>query len=272
MAAPTYHTRAFVLKKTKLGETDLIVNLLAEDGSLLRGVAKGARKPKSPFSGRLELFCEANLLMVKGKSLDIVSEASPKNLHGALRDDVVRSAAASCAAELLGHLCQEDLPNPRNFALMEAFLDALEAAPEDRSPFLTAAVLLKAMAVAGFRPIVDTCLACGESVLADAAGNETAMISYSFADGGPVCEDCASFASTVRLPRPLLSWVDTLLRTPFAAIATQEPDADVAISLVQFADAFVQAHIGSRLKSLSFFQTVTIPLIFPCETRTSPLQ
>ena len=98
MAAPTYHTRAFVLKKTKLGETDLIVNLLAEDGSLLRGVAKGARKPKSSFSGRLELFCEANLLMVKGKSLDIVSEASPKNLHGSLRDDVVRSAAASCAA------------------------------------------------------------------------------------------------------------------------------------------------------------------------------
>ena len=48
MASPrTYRTRAIVLDKTKLGESDLILELLAENGSLVRAVAKGARKPGS---------------------------------------------------------------------------------------------------------------------------------------------------------------------------------------------------------------------------------
>ena len=56
MAARTYTARAIVLRKTKLGESDLVVTLLAEDGSQVRAVAKGARKPSSPFAARLELY------------------------------------------------------------------------------------------------------------------------------------------------------------------------------------------------------------------------
>ena len=55
MASATYTARAIVLRKTKLGESDLIVTLLAQDGSQARAVAKGARKPSSPFAARLEL-------------------------------------------------------------------------------------------------------------------------------------------------------------------------------------------------------------------------
>ena len=51
---PTYDARAIVLRKTKLGESDLIVTLLAQDGSQARAVAKGARKPARPFAARLE--------------------------------------------------------------------------------------------------------------------------------------------------------------------------------------------------------------------------
>lgn len=45
MASPTYRCNALVLKKTKLGESDLILTCLKDDGSQLRAVAKGARKP-----------------------------------------------------------------------------------------------------------------------------------------------------------------------------------------------------------------------------------
>ena len=56
MAADTYSLQALVLRKTKLGETDLIVTLLAQDGRQVRAVAKGARKPNSSFASRLEIF------------------------------------------------------------------------------------------------------------------------------------------------------------------------------------------------------------------------
>ena len=52
MGERTRNDRVVVLRKTKLGESDLILTLLSSDGSQIRAVAKGARKPKSPFSTR----------------------------------------------------------------------------------------------------------------------------------------------------------------------------------------------------------------------------
>ena len=72
MAQPTYTERALVLRRTKLGESDLILTMLADDGSLAKAVAKGARKPKSSFAARTEPLCVADLLCARGRSLDIV--------------------------------------------------------------------------------------------------------------------------------------------------------------------------------------------------------
>ena len=73
---PSYRAHALVLRKTKLGETDAIVTLLAEDGRELRAVAKGLRKPGSKLGGVLEPFTEVSLLLHTGRSLDVVSEAA----------------------------------------------------------------------------------------------------------------------------------------------------------------------------------------------------
>ena len=59
MAQPTYSLRALVLRRTKLGESDLILTLLSEDGSQKRAVAKGARRPKSSFAARTEPFASS---------------------------------------------------------------------------------------------------------------------------------------------------------------------------------------------------------------------
>ena len=101
MARPTYTARVIVVRKTKLGESDLILTLLAEDGSQLRAVAKGARKPKSSFASRLELFSVADVLCAKGRSLDVVSEARLVEGNAALRGDIERISAAAPIAELV---------------------------------------------------------------------------------------------------------------------------------------------------------------------------
>ena len=71
----TYHARACVLDRTKLGETDLILTLLGSNGAQLRAVAKGARKPGGKLAGKVQLFCECDLLLACGKNLDVVAEA-----------------------------------------------------------------------------------------------------------------------------------------------------------------------------------------------------
>ena len=100
MSQPTYDARAIVLRKTKLGESDLILTLLAEDGSQMRAVAKGARKPASSFAARLELYSVVDLLVARGRSLDIVKEARLVAAHDAMRCNLEASAAAAPVAGL----------------------------------------------------------------------------------------------------------------------------------------------------------------------------
>ena len=100
MAQPTYSADAIVLKKTKLGEADLILTMIARDGSQLRAVAKGARKPGGAFAGKLEVCNRVHLLCSQGRSLDIVKEARLDAARPALAADAERAACAACAAEL----------------------------------------------------------------------------------------------------------------------------------------------------------------------------
>ena len=72
---PAYPLRAIVLRKTKLGETDVILDLLAGDGRIVRAVAKGLRKPGSKFGGRLEPYSDVELLLHTGRTFEVIAEA-----------------------------------------------------------------------------------------------------------------------------------------------------------------------------------------------------
>lgn len=178
MARPTYRARVLVIRKTKLGETDLILTMLAEDGSQLRAVAKGARKPSGAFASRLELFCEADVLLVRGKSLDIVKEARLICGNAQVRESLERASAASVMVELLDRATQPDLPSPKLFPMTHAALAALAAANVAHAPAICAAHLLKTFAFAGVRPTLAECSLCGEPL---AAGEERSVA----AGGGP---------------------------------------------------------------------------------------
>lgn len=152
MAQPTYSLRALVLRRTKLGESDLILTLLSEDGSQKRAVAKGARRPKSSFAARTEPFCVIDALCATGRSLDILKEARLVAAHDALRCNLEASAAAAPVAELLARMSQRDLANPRLFQSAMRMLDAMDGADDSHRAALSAAELLKILAFSGLRP------------------------------------------------------------------------------------------------------------------------
>ena len=118
----TYRIEALVLRKTKLKESDLIVTLLAEDGSLVRAVAHGARKPQSPFASRLEPCAVVDVLLARGRSLDVAKEARFVAPNAAVRADFDVSAAALPLVELAGKVAEVGLENPRLFQCAVAAL------------------------------------------------------------------------------------------------------------------------------------------------------
>lgn len=260
MASPTYAVRALVLRKTKLGEGDLIVSLLAEDGSARRVVAKGARKPSSAFSSRLELCSEVDLLCAKGRSLDVVKEARLVDAHATLRGDLERSAAAACMCELLERTVQDELVIERLFPMTSAALTALEEAPAASAAAITAAHLLKTLAFIGFRPSFDRCVGCGAPVSLEAPA-----MPFSALEGGVVCPACARELQTVRASGPALAFALGLLRARFADLATEGASARANVEVLHLIDALVVAHVGARLKSLRFFLTAGLDLDVPAK-------
>ncbi len=207
MASKTYSLHALVLRRTKLGESDVICTLLAENGSQVRAIAKGARKPSSPFSSRLEVYAVCDLLLSQGRSLDIVKEARLVQGNAHLRNDISLMQAAAPIVELLDRATQAGLQDERLFPMSCAALSALGGAACPH-PLITSAQLLKSLAVLGFRPRLDACVSCGKALRLP-GGSET--VPFSVLEGGVLCSACAPSFEAMRVEGSLLAWLHSLL-------------------------------------------------------------
>jgi len=243
---PSYRVRAVSLKKTKLGETDLIVTMLAADGCQVRAVAKGARKPGSRFGGRVEPFIVADFMLHTGRSLDVVTDAEIVASHAALREDYDRSTAASVVADVLDKISVECQVEDRLFALTEATLDAMDTAEGDALLALVVAFLLKSMAMHGYRPQFRSCAACG----ATSAG----ATRFSLELGGPLCEACCgSGPDHVTLTPTAREALATLMGATMAEVGEIGIPREVLAEAFAVMRAFVVYHVPARLKALGMY-------------------
>ncbi len=242
---PSYQATSLVLRKTKLGETDAILTLLAEDGHQIRAVAKGVRKPGSRFGGRLEPFNAVDLLLHTGRSLDVITEAETVRAHSALREDFDRSSAASVVVDVLDKISLEGQTEDRLFGLGDATLTALEEAEVDRLPQLVCAFLVKAMAMHGYRPELESCASCAAS----AEGGR----SFSLNAGGIVCPDCDGGESAVAFSEAGRSLLLRLLGARMGEVAAHEEDAATVGDTLRLLRGFVAYHVPARMKALDMY-------------------
>jgi DNA repair protein RecO (recombination protein O) len=171
-----YHDRGVVLRTHKLGEADRIVVLLTRGHGKVRAVAKGVRKTKSRFGGRLEPPGHVDLLLYEGRGdLDIVSQAESVDAFRALRDDLDRLGRAVAMLEAADQLALEREANPR---LHDLLVGALRTLARRDAPLVVPGFLLKALALEGFRPQVEACVACGD---------EGPLVSWALEEGGLRC-------------------------------------------------------------------------------------
>ena len=251
MAQATYHRRVLVLRKTKLGESDLILSLLDEEGRQIRAVAKGARKPTSSFASRLELFSCCDVLLVKGKSLDIVKEAKLVASHGQVRSDLVKSTGAAVVCELLGKSTESGLDNPRLFPMANAYLATLcesEVGGDRTAALLTVACLAKIVAQLGFRPCLDSCVECGLPL----AGRESRAL-MSYVEGGRLCPECFASASCFQVSGLCLDWLDSLVTLRFSEVASLQElgaDAQTLRDCLQVLSSWVSGQMSIHLNGM----------------------
>jgi len=177
-------TEAIVLRSIRYGEADRILHLYSREHGRLGAIAKGARKPKSRFGGRLEPFFRLDLMLHEGRSdLHTVTGVSTVDGYPRLRSDGAAIGAGARGCDAVLRLLDSGDPNPPAYNLLCRYLELLDTPGNPRSASLEVALAfrLKLALVAGFAPELASCARCGEG---------EHLAGFSGAAGGVVCSAC----------------------------------------------------------------------------------
>jgi DNA repair protein RecO (recombination protein O) len=208
----TYKTEAVVLRSFRLGEADRVLHLYTLDRGRVGAVAKGIRKTKSRFGGRLEPLSHVELVLHQGSSdLHTVTGVELVDSHHEGREDPYRLGVGYVGLEAMLRLFPEQERNDRAFTALTRFLERLDVIPPDATsrPALDPLALsfqLKLLWLAGYLPHLDSCVECGA---------EDDLVGYLPAAGGAVCRGCA-VDGTIALSPDGLQAIRVLVHTPLA--------------------------------------------------------
>jgi DNA repair protein RecO (recombination protein O) len=122
-------TEAILIRKRKLSDTSLIVSWCTESFGCVQTVAKGARRPKSPFAGKLDLFFEAEISVVRSRKSDLhtLAEVVLKNPFPGIRSNYLRTQSAAYFVELIEICTERDHREPELFELLRRAFGYLDA-------------------------------------------------------------------------------------------------------------------------------------------------
>src|SRR5207248_9659231 len=186
----TYKTEAVVLRSFRLGEADRVLHLYTLDRGRVGAVAKGIRRTKSRYGGRLEPLSHVEILLHQGAGeLQTVTGVELLQSHRSAREDAYRLSLGLIGLEAMLRLFTEQEANPRAFRALTRFLDLLDALPSPADPKARTALdplglsfQLKLLWLSGYLPHVTSCAECGA---------EEGLIGYSPRAGGAVCRSCS---------------------------------------------------------------------------------
>ena len=155
-----------ILRIRPLTETSLIVHWLTPDLGRTATVAKGARRPKSPFRGKLDLFFFADFSFQRSRRSELhnLREVVLRETNGALRREMVYLQQASYCAALIEQTTETETPLPEIFQLMSDLLACLASQPPQ--PQTIFAFEIKLLAELGMKPdFTETKLSAGAKLI-----------------------------------------------------------------------------------------------------------
>ncbi|RDI75079.1 reco: DNA repair protein RecO [Gaiella occulta] len=236
-----------MLRSFRLGEADRVLHVYTLERGRVGAVAKGVRKTKSRFGGRLEPFSHVELVLHQGRGdLDTVTGASLLRSHDRVRSEPYRLQVGTIGLEAMLRLFTEQEANERAFTALTRFLDALEAVPASAGAraALEPVVLsfqLKLLWVSGYMPHLGSCVECGEE--------DAPLVAFLPSAGGVLCAACDG--GGIPLSPDGLHGIRTLLHTPIADAPAAELGERARRDTLAVVTGSYEHHGGFRLKTVS---------------------
>ncbi len=241
----TLKTEAIVLRTIRYGEADRVLHLYAPDHGRLGAIAKGVRRARSRFGGRLEPFFKLQLVLHVGRG-DLYTVTSAETIDGypRLRENGAALDGAARACEAVARLFGDGDAHPGVYHLLSNQLQLMESDTSRATRANALAFRAKLLLAAGFAPQLAGCASCGE---------REHLTGYSGAAGGVVCSACE--ASSFVLDEEAHEFLVQALGRPLASAPTASERA-----LRQAERALTETlehHAGVSLRPVRSFSTGT---------------
>jgi DNA repair protein RecO (recombination protein O) len=175
-------TEAIVLRSIRYGEADRVLHLYSERHGRLGAMAKGVRRVRSRFGGRLEPLSRVELVLHRGRGeLCTVTSAETVDAHPSLRERRAALERAGQACDAVLRLLDSEEANRPAYNLLCRELKLLDTEPAAAVRAQALAFRIKLLLAAGFAPELSACASCGE---------REHLRAFSASAGGVVCPGC----------------------------------------------------------------------------------
>lgn len=221
----TLKTEAIVLRKLRYGEADSILHLFTREQGRVGAIAKGVRRSRSRFGGRLEPFFRLELMLHEGRG-DLATVTAAETLDGYphLRERAASLNAAGKVADFVLRLLDGRERNEPAYNLLVNMLSLLDEDPAAARREVSLAFRAKMLLAAGFSPELGNCVQCGAT---------EGIVAFSPSAGGVVCRDCRE-PGDFEFSRAAHEFLSLAIGTPLAqapeASAEELREVDRAIS------------------------------------------
>ena len=265
MTSKLYRDTGIVLRTYKLGEADRIVVFLTQEHGKVRAIAKGVRKTRSKFGGRLEPLSCVQLQLHRGRDLDIINQVETVDANKEVFGDLDSMTEAYAILEAVDQLVPDREPVPQIYKMLAGARRTMLTRP---SSIVVPAFLWKLLAAEGLRPQLDSCVVCDDATTAPTfshAEQSTArsVDTRTFFDislGGVICRSCGAGSGTP-VSAAALSLMRRILGGSLNEVLDDAHDPEsrrlgdpVVNEVLTLATSAFEHHIERRLRSVRIFE------------------
>jgi DNA repair protein RecO (recombination protein O) len=264
-------TEAVVIKTLDLREADKIITFFSREYGKVQGVARGVRKIRTKYSGKLALFNRVDVIffqktepfqgggfsekhqLLRITQVDMV-EGFPQ-----FQKDFYRLIGASYIAEFLNRLFEEfDDSHKAVYTLVCHTLNAFATLPQIQN--ILPAFELKLLAHLGYAPVLHECTGCQRPRTQTTQTDEAAMrqmLGFNVITGGVLCPRCKSLKKgTLDVSTAAINMLQQLLETAILHIDQIPLTPQISQEIKPLLTAYMQYYLGVSLKTDAFLQKV----------------
>ena len=246
-------TKALVLRTVDYKESDKILTLFTQDQGKLTASARGCRKKGSAIAAGCQLLAWSEMVLYDYQGRWSVKEAAVERLFQGVRDDIERLALGCYFAETAELLAVEGLPSRSLLSLTLNSLHALDTMQEKPLPLVKAAFEWRAMALAGYEPLIDGCAVCG--------ANPPENPRFHLREGVLHCAKCRGEVGegiSMPLSIPALAALDHILHGDPKRLFSFRLEGEPMKQLADAAEAYLHTQLERGFSTLDYYKSLTL--------------